>query len=105
MIKAVVLIPVHDNRGRRFPKTVWIAFEERFLQFGGVSRMRRVEGIWRDADRVYRDTSWEYVVALASWRQLASWLDVVEWARVAFGQEALYIEVNGAPEIIGSPGG
>lgn len=105
MIKAVVLIPSRDNSGRSFPESLWQDLRERFVErFGGVSRGRRIESAWRQSGRTYRDVSWEYVVALESWRQLSAWLEVVEWARTAFAQEALYIEVNGAPEVIGPLG-
>ena len=100
MIRTVVLIPVRDNEGRRFPRAAWTELEVRLLEFGGVTKAGEVEGAWRQGDRLYRDRSAQYVVSLGSWLQLEAWLDVVRWARQEFRQEALYVEVAGIPEII-----
>jgi hypothetical protein len=100
MIKTVVLIPLRDNEGRVFPRSLRRRLEDRLLQFGGLSRTRNVVGIWRSGSTTYRDANYQYTVSLRSWLQLPAWLDVVLWAREQFRQEAMYIEVAGVPEII-----
>ena len=104
MIKTVVLVPVRDNDGRPFPKALWEELQARFMPFGGFTRPIGVVGAWQSGGRVYHDRSRQYTVVLASWRQLAAWLAVVEWAREAFRQEAMYVEVAGVPEILDGPG-
>ena len=99
MIEAVVLIPVADNNGRRFTRREWQALKDRLFAFGGLTREGNVAGAWQSGTRTYRDVSRRYVVALESWWQLPAWLEVVDWARVAFRQEALYVRVAGVAEI------
>ena len=100
MIKTVLLVPVRDNEGRPFPRSAWRALEEQLLQFGGFSRSANVAGVWASGNRIYRDVSRQYVVALTSWTQLPAWLVTVQRVRGLFRQEALYIEVAGIPEIL-----
>ena len=76
----------------------------RLLAFGGYNRQIGTEGAWQGADRVYTDEVIRYEVGVGSWLDICAWLDVVRWARSAFRQEAMYIEVAGIPEIIGSDG-
>jgi hypothetical protein len=102
MIKAVMLVPVRDNDGRRFTKTEWTRLEHRLAAaFGGYSLLPgRVTGGWVHEGRLFRDQSRQYAVALNSWSQLSAWLEVVRWTRTAFRQEAMFIEVNGVPEVL-----
>lgn len=100
MIKTQVLVPTRDNDGRAFGRSAWRELERRLLAFGGYSRESGVFGGWTDASgRLYNDTSRQYTVALESWLDLAAWLAVVQWARTAFRQDALFIEVAGIPEV------
>lgn len=100
MIKTELLIPVRDNVGSPFQRSLWLALEQRLLDFGGFSRTTGVVGAWRAENRVFRDRSTRYTVSLQSWRQLADWLAVADWARTNFRQEALYVEVAGVPEVL-----
>lgn len=101
MIRTVFLVPTQDNDGKPFTRTDWHELEQKLFQFGGWSKTGPVEGAWSDGNKVYRDRSRQYHVALASWTQLPEWLEVIRWTRTHFRQEALYIEVAGIPEIIG----
>jgi hypothetical protein len=102
VIKTLFLVPVNDNAGNPFPWSYWIALENRLMAtFGGFSQTPGVEGVWRAGDRVYRDTSRQYVVSIVSWAQMAEWLDFIRWIRLLFRQEAIYVEVAGVSEILG----
>lgn len=60
-----------------------------------------VYGQWVDErGRVYRDRSRAYTISLSGWRQLPAWLELVAWVQSRFEQDAVYIEVNGAPEVL-----
>jgi hypothetical protein len=100
LIKTGLLVPLRDNEGQPFSSERWRELHARLLQFGGLSRLNGVQREWVSAGKVYRDRSRQYTVSLVSWRQLPAWLDVAEWALVAFRQEALYIEIAGVPDII-----
>jgi hypothetical protein len=101
VIKAIVLVPERDNDGRRFSGAHWRELELRLAQLGGFSLLPgRVTGGWMHQGRLYRDLSRQYLVVLSSWFELAPWLEVVVWARAAFRQQALYIDVAGVPEIV-----
>ena len=102
MMKTVVIVPVRDNDGRPFPASVWLELEDRLRRFGGFTR-DRVLGEWVEQGRVYRDRSRRYTVSMSA-RHLGAWVDLVLWAREAFRQEAMYIEINGVPEILGADG-
>lgn len=101
MIKTVFLVPERDNSGRRFTPRQWRHLEERLLRFGGLSRLAGIRGAWQYQGHTYRDLSRQYTVSLQSWRDFDAWLATVEWAREAFEQEAIYIEVAGIFEILG----
>ena len=102
LIELEVLIPRRDNQGRRFPEASWRELEQRLRHVaGGFSREDRIVGQWASNDTLYRDVSQRYTVAIKSWRQFPSWLDVMEWARAEFRQEAIYIRVHGRAEILG----
>ena len=103
MIRAVILIPVTDNSGDPFPGQHWQRLEERLLEVtGGCTRHHDVSGAWRNpAGIIYGDVSGQYVVYLESFRQLATWITVVDWSREHFHQEAIATEVNGYSEIFG----
>ena len=102
MVKTVLLVPKANNDGRAFGPGVWGQLEERLLRWGGLSREADVDGWWVSDGKTYSDRSRRYVVALPSWRDLAAWLEVVDWARVAFGQHAMFVEVAGIPEVLGA---
>jgi hypothetical protein len=102
MIKAIMLVPVRDNEGKPFRRSIWQQLELRLLQFGGFTRTTGVYGIWESEGRIYQDRSRRYEVALASWTQVAAWLEAVHWVQQAFRQEAIYIEIARIPEIISS---
>jgi hypothetical protein len=100
VIKTVFLVPVRDNEGRRFQPLAWRALKQRLISdFGGYTLTHGVQGAWRDEGLVYEDLNRQYTVVLSSWGQLAAWLRTVSWVRETFRQEAIYIEVEGHPEI------
>ena len=102
MIKTLFLVPVRDNDGKPFPPSAWRELDQRLRSLGqGYSIEGVTTGVWQVCNRIFRDRSRRYVVALTSWAQLSRRLAVVQWARVRFQQEAIYIEVAGIPEIIG----
>jgi hypothetical protein len=102
MIKTMFLVPVADNEGRPIDRDVWAELRKRCLAFGGFTRTEGLSGQWvSESGKVFADNMVRFEIALQSWSQLSAWMDMVRWARVAFRQEALYIEVLGVPEIIG----
>lgn len=101
MIKTVVIIPTTDNNGRPFSRGRFSNFEGRLAGLaGGFTVQAGFEGVWQESGTIYRDRSVAYVAALDSWMQLPAWLDLVGWAAGHFAQLAMYIEVQGVPEII-----
>jgi hypothetical protein len=100
MIKTVLYLPIADNARQPFTKAEWKALEDRLAQFGGYSTQVNIRGVWVDEGVRYEDENWAYTVALQSVRQLPAWVEVVEWALDTFRQEALYVELNGAPDIV-----
>ncbi|MFN0144423.1 MAG: hypothetical protein ACKVP6_13425 [Mycobacterium sp.] len=101
MIKTLFLVPERDNEDRPYDRGLWRELERRLLDHTvGLTSRADVRGIWRSGDREYRDVSREFSVALESWRQLPALLDLLDWLRVQFRQEAIYLEVAGIPEIL-----
>jgi hypothetical protein len=106
MIKTVFLVPVRDNAARPFSKATWRSLDRRLMAaFGGFTVISQVRGAWESQGRIYHDVSRQYIVVLNSWNQFSVWLDIVGWARETFHQEAMYVEVNGHPEIWRPEGG
>lgn len=102
MVKTMLLVPVADNAGEVFGPEDFRELESRLLALGGgFSRQANVAGAWAYEGRVIRDESRQYLVALQGWRDVAAWLDIVEWARIRFRQDAMYVEVAGIPEVLG----
>lgn len=97
-----MLVPVADNDGRLFRPHVWAELEIRCMAVsGGYNVQLGIQGVWVDTDRyTYRDTVNAYTIALISIRQLSAWVALVEWVLVILRQEALYVEINGVPEIV-----
>ena len=106
MIKAMVLIPRTFNDGSPVDAAIFEEFIVRvhFLSPEGHTVRPDSRGQWRDASgTVFVDVLDEYTFALPGWRDVASFVSLVDWARVAFAQEAMYIEIMGAPEVLGPP--
>ena len=100
MIKTMFLVPARDNDGRPFASSSWRSLNGLLVAtFGGYTVTAGVRGAWQFESRIYHDISRQYVVVLASWNQFGAWLEVIGWVRDEFHQEAIYIEVNGQPEI------
>lgn len=79
-----------------------IQLENRLRELaGGFTREDGPAGKWVAGERVYHDASRRYTVAIQSWRQFPAWLEIVEWIRIEFRQEALYIRVQRVAEILG----
>ncbi len=100
MVRTLFLVPLRDNEGKPFPRRLWRELRERLLVFGGYTRIAGVVGEWRSIGRVYRDRSYQFVIALESWKQFPAWLELVQLVHSAFRQEAIYVEVAGQPEIL-----
>ena len=100
VIKTAFLVPVRDNDGHPFSRSLWYELERRLVQsFGGYSRASDVRGAWEHQGRVYRDISRQYSVSLERWIELPAWLALIGWVQTSFHQEAIYIEVAGVPEV------
>lgn len=103
MVKTTFLVPIKDNEGKDFNASDWRQLEGRIIQsFDGYSLTTGVHGAWKYQGKVYRDISRQYTISLESWHQFPEWLDIIRWAREHFRQEALYVEVAGVPEIMGT---
>lgn len=103
LIKTRFLVPLQDNEGRLFSAEDFEAVEHRLVDAGlNGNRTPDVrQGWWRDVDgRLYFDRCNEYEVGIESWKQLGALIQVVEWARVHFRQQAMYFEAAGIPEIL-----
>lgn len=101
VIRTVLLIPLRDNEGRRFPASAERELEAQLTRFSGFTRVPGVMGVWQSGGHTFRDRHRLYIVNLASWTQLGDWLRIVRWARERFRQEAMYVEVAGIPEVLG----
>ena len=100
MIKTVLYVPEADNAGTLFAPRLWRSLERRVRQFGGYSVQGDLLGVWTADGRVYQDRNRVYTVVLSSIRQLPAWVATVEWVLATIRQEAVYVEINGAPEIV-----
>ena len=104
MIKAMVLVPTTYNDGSPIEAAISTAFSFRVhaLSPDGHTQRAGSRGEWLDpAGRAFTDLLDEYTFALPGWRDVVRFIELVDWALVAFRQEAMYIEIMGVPEILG----
>jgi hypothetical protein len=101
MIEALVLIPIAGNDGRRFPDDVLLELRRRLVDVaGGLTIEHEVSGVWIAPDgREVTEPMTPYSVALRSWWQMPEFLRIVEWAREALWQQAMFVKIAGVPEI------
>lgn len=104
LIKTRFLIPLADNAGVAFTDVHFDTLRDRIFDagLGGFTRLANdTEGWWRAADgRLYFDQCHQYQLGLESLRDIATLLELIDWAKVYFRQEAIYVEVAAAVEIL-----
>ncbi len=103
-VKASILIPERDNGGNTFPPKLWEELGNRFREtFGGFTSTGGNIGEWVDPNdgRVYSDRTFTYYVSLTSWRQVTDFIEVAQWVRTQYRQEAVLIEIAGLIEVLG----
>ena len=101
VIEALILIPVADNDGQRFPDAILIELRRRLVELaGGLTIEHEVSGIWiAPGGREFSEPMSPYVAALRSWWQLPAFIAIVEWAREVLGQESIFVKIATIPEI------
>lgn len=99
LIPTVVQLPSHDNDGKRIPRRTVRSFEARLaaISGGGYNRRDAGVGFWKNPNdgHEYVDRQSEYRAGLEAIVSLRDYVDLLEWAVVAFRQEALYVEIAG----------
>lgn len=103
MIEVQILIPIADNAGNLFGSVSYDEFQDDLLRlFGGCSGPSNpVPGAWRSPEgKVYFDSNRNYTIALES-ITLGNLIKVaVDFAKLRFGQEKIYIRYLGLSEIL-----
>ena len=102
MFEVHIFIPLKSNDGKKFPPSHHVAFEAFVLvRFEGITRLAgTAAGHWRDGSKTYSDTLIIYVIALNSIAQGHLVAEVVAFAKVHYGQEAIYVRYLGIAEIL-----
>ncbi len=103
MIEVTILIPVADNSGDLFSQAHFAAFEAFVLdRFGGLTRAAQAaKGVWVDEGQRYNDELIVYVVATPSvLKDAGKLLEVIDFARQHFRQEAIFCRYLGVAEIL-----
>lgn len=102
MFELQILIPVADNDGNSFGEKDLRAFEAFVMtRFGGITLYPNTAvGSWVDGGRVYNDATLVYGIAVPSIAAGNLVGEVVEYAKTAFRQEAIFIRYLGVVEII-----
>jgi hypothetical protein len=103
LIEFTVLIPVVSNAGQAFSPEHDSVFEAFLLdRFGGFSRMPGlVAGAWiGEGGFTYRDATRAYVVAAASILDAVKLRDVIDFAKLHYAQEAVFLRYLGLAEVL-----
>lgn len=102
MFEVLILIPVADNDGDRFPREAHETFEAILVaRFGGFTRYPgSAVGGWENEGRVYLDRTYVYAVAVSSLSRGGDVADVAVVAKAHYRQEAIFIRYLGIVEII-----
>jgi hypothetical protein len=87
-----VLLPIRDNRGRRFAPEAYRAFHGRMVdRYDGWTRKGRAEGAWLSpGGEFYSDEHWVYEIVHAN-RDLRWWQAEKERLKAEFEQEEIWI--------------
>jgi len=102
MIEVSILIPVADNSGVKFNRTVHTAFQAFLIaEFGGFTRMPgAASGGWIAGGILYRDKHRIYIVDLPSITDGGKVGPVVDAVKRMYGQLNVYIRYLGLAEIL-----
>ena len=102
MIEVQILIPTNENSGQTFAPNHDAAFESELLRlFGGCSLLPgTVAGQWVDAGTIYTDQSRVYAVALKSLTEGNKVREATEFAKIHYGQLAIYVRYLGLSEVL-----
>jgi hypothetical protein len=87
-----ILLPKHDNLGRRWRRDHYRAFHARMIRrFGGWTRKGQSEGAWlAPSGHLYMDEHWVYEIGHAR-RNLRFWQAEKERLKEEFQQEEIWI--------------
>ena len=87
-----VLLPIFDNRGRRFPRALYRPFHQRMVErFDGWTQKHRAVGAWQSPTGVlYIDKHFVYEIAHKT-RSLAYWRAEKARLKREFEQEEIWI--------------
>lgn len=102
MFEVLILIPVTDNDGDEFVDAAFELFAEVVMaRFGDFTlHPGHAAGGWVDAGRIYRDRTRLYGIVVRSIGQGALVIEIVEFAKRHFRQEAIFIRYLGVVEIL-----
>ena len=102
MIEVTILIPVADNSDHLFTAAEFARWEDHLNGlFGGFSHLPgHVAGSWTDNGQRYDDTLRLYVVFIEDITQGGKVGEAVEFAKLAFRQEAITIRYLGLAAIL-----
>lgn len=102
MIVVEILIPLTSNEGAVFTADHHVAFEAHLIAtFGGYSLLPgTVRGGWEADGVVYSDETRVYAVAIASITAGGKVGEVVEVAKVHYGQLAIFVRYLGLAETL-----
>jgi hypothetical protein len=87
-----VLLPMFDNRGRRFPPASYQPFHERMVErFDGWTQKQKALGVWQSPGGIrYKDKHLVYEIAHKT-RNLGFWRAEKERLKREFEQEEIWI--------------
>lgn len=102
MFEVRINIPTYDNNQVPFTPVEYTVWERKLSEtFGGYSLLPgTVQGGWVDGETTYCDDLRVYVVAMASITDGGKLGDIIEFAKLHFAQEAIYIAYLGMSEIL-----
>jgi hypothetical protein len=105
MIPTSILVPLRGNDGQPQSRRLFRELEQLLLdQFGGFTNAGLKGGIWRaDDGTVYRDSTRQYDVWMAGWRNVPDFLEVLRWLALNFKQEAIAYTIAGIPDLMPGP--
>ena len=87
-----ILLPMHDNSGRRFGRSHFVAFHARMIRkYGGWTRKGLAEGAWLSpAGDFHSDEHWVYEIGHPR-RDRQFWRAEKERLKTEFDQEEIWI--------------
>lgn len=102
LIETYILVPTTYNNGEPVEAEKFEALQALYIEkVGGLTiEPETKQGFWTDGTTIYKDINLKYIAAIEHWNQVKDILEIAEYVKKEWNQEAVYINIAGIADII-----